>query len=743
MPNKHLICVETIQNCATFAHHLAKKDKQMPIISITIGGTGTEKGIELQIPCPYRAQIYLPFIEHALLELRKQYSGDTQENLFIGQAINSPELWQWAAEFLDQDVMFYVDNDLRSKHLEEFRGDQLSKRKRLEQYYQENNAEFDGYEAFGGYLLQRFSEDHYTERLNALVKNFTDSIRETFGRVIRDHELIERGFLLPGKQSRLVQIIPSDSDLHKQGRQVYVLEFMTEDREETFRLIYKPSSILVDMMLFGNTDWLRERGLQGEVQRRAGVDDEESSFILSIAERINKLSDGLQLPTYRILPCENKDIVSSYGYIQYLSHVPWHQNSLYLEVLKAIERRPESDSIRVGFETVRDFEAVLIRQAFSMPNCDYVAHTEEEYIEYSRRCGGLVALATAFGISDMHYENAISSRSLQGVMQLIPIDCEVSCQLNVRSIEATLFFNVFPGGSMYAKGLNTLKQYLLVDCTGLNFLTPSIKEKNLIYCSYLNRDEFEPKYPEENAFLEGFHHVVHCIKNNRDQFLSWFESPLTKQMTIRILPIGTQNFRQLIARLRRNNFDPKFLESAQAEIFDNYIQNRQSSSSWQEPIFLALFGDGTKHDLQLLNIPVFYMRVTSQDVVDSHGSSLRVDCRQLASLAQKGEAESTDTSLMSSSSSLSSSSAFFGEHIETYFNETPILSLRKHIEKLIEETEYVEKLIDEAKRIMRQIYSKNPTPKEREEKIGETTKLLENFHHARNQRKCSPCCALF
>lgn len=560
MAKKQPICVEIILNRATFEHHLAKRDKKMPIVSITIGGTGTEKGIELQIPCPYRAQVYLPFLEHALLELRKQYFGDTQENLFIRQAINSPELWQWAAEFLDQDVMFYVDSDLRSKRLDKLHGDKSFLRAQLEKYYQENNAEYDRHKAFGEYLLKRFSEDHYAERLETLMMNFTNSIREAFERVIHDHELIERGFLSTGKQSRLVRIIPSGSDLHKQGRQVYVLEFMIEDRKENLRLIYKPSSVLVDTMLFGNTSWLRECGLQGEIQRRASVDADDSP-ILSVAERINQFSDGFQLPIYRILPCENKDIISSYGYIQYLNHAPWHQNSLYLEVLKAIEKRPDDDSIQVGFETIKHFEGELIRQAFSMPDCDYVARSKKEYIEYSRRCGGLVALATAFGISDMHYENAISSRCLQGIMQLIPIDCETSCQLNVRAVDMTGFFNI-ESGAMSASGRNALVCNTLTNCSGLNPVRTSTKEKNLIYCSYLvGRDRLEPKYPEADAFLDGFHRALGCITNNPREFISWFDHPLTNQMTIRILPYKTSVFLKLLTQLRFNNFDPLFLRS--------------------------------------------------------------------------------------------------------------------------------------------------------------------------------------
>lgn len=145
------------------------------------------------------------------------------------------------------------------------------------------------------------------------------------------------------------------------------------------------------------------------------------------------------------------------------------------------------------------------------------------------------------------------------------------------------------------------------------------------------------------------------------------------------------------------------------------------------------------------------MRVTSRDVVDSHGSILRMDRRQLASFVQE-EDEEKETELISASlmsSSSSSSSTFFGEHSGTYFNEIPIISLRTHVEKLIGETEYVEKLIKEAIEIMRQIHSAPPTlapithPIEEEERVGEATRLLERTHIERSRGGCSPCCALF
>ncbi len=137
----------------------------------------------------------------------------------------------------------------------------------------------------------RFKYPIINELTTKLCQNFLRNTHLIFLRIERDFDFLCNAFLNElGKNIRLNKISLAGSDLHKQGQQVAILEFI-DNAGKKKKVIYKPSPVQADAMLVGNIDLLKRY-------------DPKYTNCYSLLEGINR---GLRdkdkaLPTYLIAP---------------------------------------------------------------------------------------------------------------------------------------------------------------------------------------------------------------------------------------------------------------------------------------------------------------------------------------------------------------------------------------------------------------------------------------------------------
>ncbi|WP_224240180.1 type 2 lanthipeptide synthetase LanM family protein [Hyalangium gracile] len=89
------------------------------------------------------------------------------------------------------------------------------------------------------------------------LERWRETSLELLGHLAADRELLERTFLGGGALGTLEALQGGISDVHRQGRGVFLLRFSSG-----LRLVYKPKSLAVDVRFQQLLDWLNPRGLR-------------------------------------------------------------------------------------------------------------------------------------------------------------------------------------------------------------------------------------------------------------------------------------------------------------------------------------------------------------------------------------------------------------------------------------------------------------------------------------------------
>ncbi|MGZ4392879.1 MAG: DUF4135 domain-containing protein, partial [Gaiellaceae bacterium] len=206
-------------------------------------------------------------------------------------------------------------------------------------------------------------------------------------RVATDWNAIQAAFF-PGRTlAQLVKIRTTGNDFHKGGKQVLILTFLLDDGTRG-RVVYKPSAVEIDCRIVGDSDIVNALAPQGYRQDA------------SLTELINKFNPPRQrpegftsrpLPTYRILPYNRDSVPDAYGYIEFLTHEP------RVEVHAAADDIPK----KIG-EEVRKLRPADVKAS------DWIVEDAQAGQVFYHQFGGLMAMAMAVSLSDLHVQNVIA-----------------------------------------------------------------------------------------------------------------------------------------------------------------------------------------------------------------------------------------------------------------------------------------------------------------------------------------------
>jgi hypothetical protein len=551
-------------------------EKPKELIEVELPHTSSSKkniGIDEKNAC------YRSFITSSAQYLLERFS----ESHVIRMDLIRQELFQRLEDMLSDILIDYIDRDLktfRHKNSLDKKIDELSPDKAIK-LYKKYFEQFNGGEKYWLHMKQTYPE--MRNIFDRLTQNFTKSTELLIKRVESDYKFICIAFLgdLEGG-IKLTGIKLTDSDLHKDGQQVAILEF-TDSKGKSKKLIYKPSPVQSDALIFGNMEKLQEF-------------DPQYTKCRSMLEIFNK-SLSIPLPKYLIAPRKDKEsdnIVNHYGYMEYLQHNPWHHINFQQIAENALKNvkpniRTEKNSPLANSDTSKmiqfevDKQLAQVLYHASQENCDYITHDEKDIKQYSFDCGVLMGLIQIVGLADIHCENLIISNK-----RPMLIDGEICCTFRDLDMELTNCFEE-DSGAMIGKSSSQSFYYCLVDVTGKIQVPIKHLEKNLLFLN--DHGNLVAYSPTPELFLEGFKLALQIIKND-DEVLNWYKQPQVQNMIIRVIPKNTGDFKQELDNLKEEDFKSTAFEklreqSLQSGMFNFYqrckIVERNKQSSNYDP----------------------------------------------------------------------------------------------------------------------------------------------------------------
>lgn len=714
----------------------------MPKINISIT---LDSGlvIALAVPCKYRATLYYTLLSDTVSNLYGQY----QTHHFLKNVLMKPALWEHLAELLDKYVILYANFDLADyrKALHDTINTKELNPNLLTEYYQSRSQN----KTYAEYLVNVFPE--LIGILELLAVNFKNSLTKTLMRIEADkRELIDIFFHeCSSEECVLEEITQTDSDLHKNGQQVMILRFSKrfvnnsnnnneEDknihREESVKIVYKPSSVLMDMLFVGNINQLKHTVA---VKTIPSLDSAQSvaeivNMCLSNVDDINNNNNQAPtIPTYIIYPKENENTLDSYGYIEYLSHRPWLESDLKEKVISTILEQLSTSTSKNSIQISQDVVKQSIRKALDEAKktclntdnkhpCDYVVRSLKQVSRFSRQCGMLAGMATAFGITDMHLENLIVSN-----LQPYLIDLEISLNQVQLSLEATGFLEG-NSGSMLSHLEHHTNFTHLSSIDGMDIVGASIPQKNRLY--RLNEQErLELCKINKVDFDQGFEEVINFIANNGKEFLRWLDHPLLNQASVRIIPYETQRFYKDMTMLQSMKFKKTDFDDLKNSWIKYEIQQLDNLSNITEHRFAIFLSDNVYNNLIAGNVPVYYMKTSGKSLINSDGQVVIIDYDKV------GKCSSIERIQLP-------------KNTNDYLQETPLNYIYQQVTRLIFDNQFRQQVLVEAKKLSakalnnepKTIHSKKVTPITQEE-ANEKTRLLPDNHDKPNDDEDSTC----
>lgn len=256
-------------------------------------------------------------------------------------------------------------------------------------------------------------------RINKFLRDrslfFCENIMTMIYRVNHNLNDIVNTFFYNGKESCssgnifIKSANVSGNDSHRHGRHVVIFELCCD--KASAKIVYKPSDIEIDCIIFGDSQILNN------IKNNFFLDKSKNGRSLwSVVEFVNKHIDSrgrknAPIPTYKILPYNygsksffsstQFDFNSSYGFIEFISH--YDNNNLIDELY------------------IHDYWYVF---------------------------GKIIALAIIVGTSDLHYENFICGawKNSLGGRPFAPYVIDLEASFNRRvTIDSTMMFNTVFG----------------------------------------------------------------------------------------------------------------------------------------------------------------------------------------------------------------------------------------------------------------------------------------------------------
>lgn len=213
-------------------------------------------------------------------------------------------------------------------------------------------------------------------------------------RVDSNWDDIDRAFFEGKGMTSLKTIKTTGNDFHKDGKQVLILTFQLADKTEG-RIVYKPSGVEIDCRILGDSSVFRD---SDDPKGPKAVNPEGYTQETSLTELINDALGkrhgpfaGKPLPTYRILPYARDSIKDTYGFMEFLTHEP----QVDITLAKA-EGMRAAVGAKVGELDPAD-----------VAGSDWIVDKPEDQQAFFYRFGGLMAMALAVSLCDLHLQNLI------------------------------------------------------------------------------------------------------------------------------------------------------------------------------------------------------------------------------------------------------------------------------------------------------------------------------------------------
>jgi hypothetical protein len=460
--------------------------------------------------------------------------------------------------------------------------------------------------------------DHALLRITG---NFQRNIREACTRIIQDKAALVR---LYNDQypyltlKRLKEIKSTGSDFHKGGKQVLILTFSVSYvgrypmLDDVLKVVYKPSDVEVDCLLIGNS---------AAVTRA----DPNCNINESLTEIVNDLIDPGNnpafetLPTYRILPRAYTSlqpqptvyplpIRDAYGYIEYLEYEASYGLGFYYY--------PFASSDYLIFRS--QDETPIIRKFY-------------------RQMGQWLAIASTFSLQDLHLQNV---RAMNYMPYLI--DLEISLVKPINDVAQTDLFLQAMGVDMGGiTGEQIANEEYVWNVTTQNqeeFISEYFPAQNYQNRLYALRSTKRIVPPNAFWLLQGFNNAMSILQTavQKNVLNNWFNR--LNGVLVRYTPYPTSDFKTIRKLIYENTLrDPNtFGDQPTATILSTLFE--QITSKYQQyalnptprPDFLVLQSDSVLAnsiagpDYDNVDIPVFYHRIGTSDLVDSQGRRVRI-----------------------------------------------------------------------------------------------------------------------
>ena len=398
------------------------------------------------------------------------------------------------------------------------------------------------------------------------------------------------------------------------------------------RVVYKPSAVEIDCRIVGDSAIVNAISPDGYQQRA------------SLAELINPYNPprtrpggftSRPLPTYRILPYNRDSVPDAYGYIEFLAHEP------SVEV-----HATDADGIRaeVGAKVAALDPAALKRS-------DWITEEPRDGQVFYHVFGGLMAMAMAVSLCDLHPQNIITHDRLPHL-----IDLEEALKHPMPKAEDTYLTTVIDQVARAGSGELEIQHERTSDLNLWNWKFPNEPAASLLYVRAGSHTRPEPALardePNRRALIHGFIDVIEAltIPACHEEVKAWVGS--LERTIARFVTRSTREY----ARAGRDMYQTYPENSPRALLNDSgydafktkdatgqdqffftgrvrgmrqiWNSNQEDAAADQAPWILPLFAvehpDHAWRDYLNGDVPSFYHRLGSLDLLNTKGDIVDV-----------------------------------------------------------------------------------------------------------------------
>jgi hypothetical protein len=435
--------------------------------------------------------------------------------------------------------------------------------------------------------------------LTTLSKSFQQNILTACKRVLKDWKLLDEMFPKLNYLANLSEIQSTGSDFHKGGQQVLILKFNLKFSGQ-LQIVYKPSDLEVDCLIIGDSQ---------AVNHVLGSKFQDSSLMEILNKLIGQHPDcGLQpFPTYKMLPINpgsklvaNSDntlpIRESYGYIEYLDQ----------------------------YDDPTSYEFPSFNQGKS--NFKIYKHQDRMAIctRFGALLGQVAAVAGIFSICDLHLDNLIVHNYLP---YLIDLENSLTRQIVKLSDTEMLSGTV---GAVDAVLIWGKKSAAKDDEKQIGESTTIKSKKNRLWA---NPNQVISTTEYCGAAVNGLVGTINLLQQalakpgEQQLFTSWFQR-LQQGAIVRVIPLETAGFESSINAAYQKCGDMDSFKALLQQSMTQYYSSKHDA--WAKnptmdlPTFLCLGPDYLTGDFANFDIPVFYHKLTTCDVINSAGKKITI-----------------------------------------------------------------------------------------------------------------------